>query len=180
MRTGAGQTISGKEYVQTVEKETRQPETDYIQWTYGQTFGTENTPLKVRDTLIYNIEPAETATEITMNAALKNMRKHIHDIWELFHLNYRSRKSLYRGKVTGALVYYHTEGVTSEDGVTNPEGFTTVQWNTLAKLRPEIYRASQIAYDIVYRYKGSSVSIYRVEVYISTRKKATQMDLLRL
>jgi hypothetical protein len=138
----------------------------------------------VRDEFIYVIQPPVIASVAGMNKALKRVEIDvIPNILQIIKSLIRARKALYRNHDIGAICHYETKGVETSTGVSNPTAYTRVPWIQIQHLRlfeESLFDAIKTAFDIVYNYKGSSVTLFRIDVYISTPWRASAFDMLRI
>jgi hypothetical protein len=84
------------------------------------------------------------------------------------------------------LIYYNTNNLETADGSANPSGWIRVGWSHADDphfFERGIVDAIATAFNVVNSASASkktSVEIYRIDIYISTKSKATPIDMLRV
>jgi hypothetical protein len=136
----------------------------------------------VRDEFTYRIRPPINASQLNYDAAFKRATRVTSEIVGILDLFLGTRRNLYKDKAVGSIVRYKTKNIRTNTGIDNPEGWIRVPWITITNKRlveAAMLEAFETALQIVFKYPEGVVRIDRVDVYISTKFRGGNIDLLR-
>lgn len=174
---------SGRQYIRSIDTKTGRSLAKGLSPNVSPRFGKYyKTVQHVRDEFTYRIEPPITATQATISKANKRAGDVSDDIVSILNRFLSARRSLYRNHAVGAIVTYRTKNVETASGITNPEGYIRIPWIRIYDVdifKTALIEGFETALDIVFKYPGGSMSIRKVDVYISTVWRGTNIDLLR-
>jgi hypothetical protein len=147
-------------------------------------YGRHYTTVKhVRDEFIYRIQPPIRANQQIRGSAERRAERVIDDIIRICNLMFSERRELYRNHAFGAIIMYRTNNIETNTGVSNPKGYIRAPWTRLPDIdlfRIALTEGFDTAFDILYKYPGGMIIIYRVDVYLSTLWKGTNIDFSRI
>jgi hypothetical protein len=176
--------ISGTKYVRDVDTRTGKtfekslpPE---VSIRYGRYYKTVQ---HVRDEFTYRIRPSIRCNQATYSQAARRAERIVGEIVAVLRRLIKQRGSLYRDHDVGAIVRYRCHDIETRDGIDNPVGYCRVPWITVHDVdlfNVALSEAFETALNIVFKYPGGSVSVSRVDVYVSTKWRSTNLDLLRV
>lgn len=187
IRTPKGK-ITGKRYVRNIartsQKQVRRDLPNYISPTFGIKYKNQH----VRDEFVYTIRPPIVTTRSGIPKTKTYLRKTlIPDILFYLKIFLEKRGYLYKHHDIGALVFYNTNKFTTANGIVNPSGYARMPWIAIRSysiIEDELFKAFNQALHIFdttsgKASRGASIELYRVDVYISTKERATTFDELR-
>jgi hypothetical protein len=137
----------------------------------------------VRDEFTFRIRPPIKVNQATQGRAEHRAETVSQQIADIINAMYTTRKALYSHHAMGAIIAYHTSNIETMTGVSNPDGYIRVPWTRFPKIdffRHNMVMGFDTAIGIVFNYPGGTVTIYKVEVYISTIFRGTNIDHLRI
>lgn len=176
--------ITTKKYIHQIDKETKKEALDLIPSYVNVDFNRYYPTVKhLRDEMRFVIKPPIKACVANMSKSLKRVSNEVIPlIIDTIKIIVKKRSFFYSGYDIGALCHFDSSDIETEGGVTDPSFYTRVAWidiNNLSLFSDSVFEAIKKGFDKVYDYKGSSVTLFRIDVYISTKWKASQVDMLR-
>lgn len=188
IRTPKGK-ITGKQYVRSRAKSSQKEVRDLLPGYITPKFGMYYSKVKhVRDEFIYIIKPRIISTRTNKRQTLRKLQSVvIPDIVFYLSIFLEKRAYLYKHHDIGALLHYDTSNFTTASGVENPSGYTRMPWITVynndmvAEALFEAFQGALHIFDTVSgkASRGATIELFRVDIYISTKEKATTFDELR-
>lgn len=136
----------------------------------------------VRDEFIYSIRPPIVASEVNYTVMIKRSMQVVSEIVSIIAHYLKIRGELYRNHAVGSIVHYNTDNLTTASGVENPSGYIRVPWITIQNrslIEAAMQEAFETAIHMIFKYPQAIVEIYRVDVYISTKFRSGNIDLIR-
>jgi len=174
---------TGRQFIRDIDKETERSLNKKLPGNVSPRYGRYYKSVQhVRDEFIYSLRPPIHASQLSFDSAMKRAENVTDEIVGIIDMFLKVRGALYRNHAVGSIVHYDTEHVTTASGVENPSGWIRVPWITIQNrdlIRAAMLEAFETAFMIVFKYPKGSVSVFRVDVYISTKFRGGTIDLLR-
>ncbi len=143
----------------------------------------------VRDEFTYSIRPPIVATnsKASIDHAKKQFQTEVYpEIADLVDNLIKYRGSIYRDHDFGALLYYDTFQMVTASGEHNPKGYIRVGWTAVEhkeRFLKGVLEAVERALLVLSSASASAKSylkITRIDIYVSTKTRATKTDLMRV
>lgn len=136
----------------------------------------------IRDEFTYSIRPPIVVSEVNYRSMLRRAEEVSRELVDIIHQYLRIRGELYRNHAVGAILFYDTDNVTTSSGLNNPSGHIRMPWITIQNysiIEDALNECFETAFNIIFKYPKAIVEIYRVDVYISTKFRSGNIDLIR-
>jgi hypothetical protein len=176
IRTPKGK-ISAKEYVREIDKQSinkilsRISPMTQVQDVY---FNKHIKAGKVRDTFKYIIRPPIVTNMVMRRNAEARMTIEVREIMKIIDIIWKERGHFYSDSVIGALIFSNAENVP------NPPPPYGVEFNTYEKFASRLHNMVKVLYSNVFNnYPDAIIEIFRIDVFISTAGKLSNLSKLR-
>ena len=136
----------------------------------------------VRDEFIYSIRPPIVVSEVNYTSMMRRSEQVTREIVSIISHYLKIRGELYRNHAVGSIIHYNTDNMTTQSGQENPSGYIRVPWITIQNkslIEAAMQEAFETAIHMIFKYPKAIVEIYRVDVYISTKFRSGNIDLIR-